>query len=110
MILRKRYLSDPWKGKSPMKPVYLCSKSGRKFTWKPDGHWCEKSDIKIPPCSGTLQPYFSASDIENLIKGRRQELIMKTMYDGSMGIMVDPDLSVYNELNLILAALEGGEE
>lgn len=97
-----------------LKPVFICSECDfvSNENIKED-HIVNSDDGRLYnlTCSGsgTLQPYFSASDIENLIKGRRQELIMKTMYDGSMGVMVDPDLSVYNELTSILAALEGGE-
>lgn len=44
-------------------------------------------------------------NILQLIDQRIEELVMKTMYDGSMGVMVDPDLSVYNALESLKQAL-----
>jgi hypothetical protein len=50
--------------------------------------------------------YLSQESLVELLKGKIQELVMNTMYDGSMGVMVDPDLSVYNELQSLLDLIE----
>lgn len=46
-----------------LKAFFVCDKSGRRFTWKPHQHLCERAPIKTNWCDGALQPAFYASDL-----------------------------------------------
>lgn len=62
-------------------------------------------------CSGTLSPYFSASDIENLIKGRIEKANIR--FNSQVSSKYEIQLmneSILTELEIILAALEVGEK
>lgn len=51
-----------------MKPVYICNLC-RQWTYSKR---CS-SLVNNHACEGTIQPYFAASDIEKLIKGRIED-------------------------------------
>lgn len=88
-----------------MKPVYICNLC-RQWTYSKR---CS-SLVNNHACEGTIQPYFAASDIEKLIKGRIQEYkkgktIASRFYPGD-----ELNSCEINELESLLSALEGGEK
>lgn len=92
-----------------MKPVYVCSECGfntdKKDYLKYYEGYTHSEDCELL----IMQPYFAASDIENLIKGRianREIDLNKSMDEIRQGMLLER----INELESLLAALQVGEE
>lgn len=92
-------MSVLWKGKAPMKPVYVCDMCQFAFDEYDSEPHSVLNNARNHRCIGTLQPYFSAIDLKQWINENK----FSTDDDG-MNESYD-----CVEVESLLAALEGGE-
>jgi len=88
-----------------LQPVFLCNKCLRKEN-KKDRDYTNWKDCKKGKCQGRLSAYYSKDGLKELIEDRMNVLVSDAVVT-NWGVMVDPELSIYNELTALLRELEG---
>jgi hypothetical protein len=57
-------------------------------------------------CQNDKYACIRVEDLTAYLKQRMDYLVTKTLENGSMGVMVEPDVSLFNSLNAILSEIE----
>jgi hypothetical protein len=82
-----------------MKKIWIFKTPGAESIW-----YDEPMNMDWSCCS--KKQYISVDDLTAYLKQRIDYLVTKTLENGSMGVMVEPDVSLYNSLNAILSEIE----